>query len=273
MADASWERLSQGSVRPSLTGESVRLLAPIFVLISAEMLILLGRITLGLFVHAVIFVGLLGWIATSPSHSNILEITVFVPLLRLLNLGTGILAFNPYLWLSGVYLLLLVSLVLVMRNYDVTFEEVGVHWGAARAELPLILGGIVIGVLLGTLQWMLELEQPPAEPTITNVVMVILVTGLLVGFVEELLFRGLLQEWLTDIVDVRLSIFIVSVLFGFMHSVWLNPLDIVFAFVVSLLLGTVYAATRNFWFILLVHGLINTMAFGLLPLLVEMDVL
>lgn len=273
MADASWQRLSEPSVRPALTAEAGRLLAPIFLLIFAETFILLGRIVPGLLIHATVFLGLLGWISTGPSHSNILEITAFVPLLRLLNLGTGILAFNPYLWLSGVYLLLLLSLVLVMRNYGVTLESLGISTATIRGESPLILGGILAGVALGTVQWVLDLEQPPTEPTVTNIVIAILVTGLLVGFVEELLFRGLLQEWLTEIVDVRVSIVIVSVLFGFMHSVWLNPLDVVFAFVVSLLLGVVYAATRNFWFILLVHALINTMAFGVFPLLSEMGIL
>lgn len=273
MADASWQRLLETSVRPALTAEAGRLLVPIFLLVGAEALILLGQIVPGLFIHAGVFIGLLGWISTGPSHSNILEITAFVPLLRLLNLGTGILAFNPYLWLSGVYLLLLLSLVLLMRNYGVTLESLGISTAAVRNEWPLILGGILAGVVLGTVQWVLDLEQAPTEPTIANTVMAILVTGLLVGFVEELLFRGLLQEWLTEIVDVRVSIIIVSVLFAFMHSVWLNPLDVVFAFVVSILLGVVYAATRNFWFILLVHALINVMAFGIFPLLTEMGVL
>lgn len=273
MADASWQRLSKNDFRPTLTVESARLLAPIVVLIGAEMLILLEQVTLGLFVHALMFLVLLGWAATSPSNSNIIEITAFVPLLRLLNLGTGILAFSPYLWLTGVYLLLLLSLVLVMRNYDVTLERLGIDWGVVRDEAPLILTGVVLGVGLGTVQWVFDLESPPGEPTIANVLIAILVTGLLVGFVEELLFRGLLQEWLADIIDIRLSILVVSILFGFMHSVWLNPLDVMFAFSVSLLLGAVYAATRNFWFILIVHALINAMAFGVLPLLTKMRLL
>jgi membrane protease YdiL (CAAX protease family) len=100
-----------------------------------------------------------------------------------------------------------------------------------------------------------------------NILELVLVTGVLVGVTEELLFRGMMQRWLSSLVGQPASILYVSILFGSMHSIWFNPGDVMFAFAVSLLLGWSYARTRNFWFITVVHGMINVTAFVVLPVL------
>jgi len=268
MADSSFDDAIGGELRRAASSPPWRLLAPVLVLVLAEATILLGYITVGLVLHAGLLLILLGVVATTPEHAHVYEVLTLVSLLRLLNLGTGILSFSPYLWLGGIYLLLLGSITLVMRNYDEGYADIGFSWETFHGQRWLAISGLVVGCALGGVQWVLDLEQPPAEPTLVNVILAVAVTGLLVGFVEEFLFRGLLQRWLSDLLDVRVSVLAVSVLFGFMHSVWLNPLDVAFAFSVSLLIGAVYARTRNFWFIMLVHAMINAMAFGVLPWLV-----
>ena len=269
MADSSPDEVHGWKIGYTVSPTQWRLLAPVFVLIAAEATILLRQITLGLLLHASVLLVLLWIVSTGSEYAYIYEVLTLVPLLRILNLGTGILAFSPYLWLGGVYFLMLGSIILIMRNYREGCDEIGFSWHTFRNQRWLVVAGVVVGTGLGVAQWFMDLEQPPAEPTLVNTVLAVLVTGVLVGFVEEVLFRGLLQRWLSDLLDVRISVLTVSVLFGFMHSVWLNSLDVVFAFVVSLMLGVIYARTRNFWFIMLVHAMINAMAFGLLPLLVE----
>jgi membrane protease YdiL (CAAX protease family) len=94
---------------------------------------------------------------------------------------------------------------------------------------------------------------------------VICIAGLLLGFIEETIFRGLIQRRLTELIDYRLSIIVVSLLFGFMHGVWLAPLNIVFAMAVSLLLGFLYARYDDLVLITGIHASINATAFVLLP--------
>lgn len=273
MADASVQDTPTEGLQAGFELSDWRPLVPLTILIFAEVTILLQQIVIGLAVHSVVFLALLAVVATRPHHSHVYKVLAFVPLLRLLNLGTGILAFSPYLWLAGVYLILLLALGLLMRNQSVSFSGIGFGISRLREQWGLALAGVVLGAILGGVQWVFDLEQAPGDPTLVNAVIAVLVTGLLIGFVEELLFRGLLQEWLTDVVGMWVSVVAVSVLFGFMHSVWFNPADVVFAFVVSILLGVVYAKTRSFWFILNVHALINGMAFGVLPLLMQMGYL
>jgi membrane protease YdiL (CAAX protease family) len=248
--------------------EARRVVALIAVLIAAESAILLRQIVFGLLIHATMLFVLFGVIAFGSDH-RAFEALVFVPLLRLLNLGTGIISFNPFLWLVGIYTLLLGSILLVMRGQGVSRSDVGLDVPASRRQRAFVLVGIGFGVGLGVVQWTFDLESLPVTPTLQNAVLSALVLGFLVGFVEELLFRGLLQQWLAEVLSPRLAIVVVSVLFGFMHSIWFNVGDVVFAFVVSLLIGWLYARTRNFWSIWGIHTMINVMVFAVLPLVLE----
>ena len=241
-----------------------RILVPIAVFIVAESAILLQQVVFGLLVHATMLFVLFGLIAFGNDHRSF-EALVFVPLLRLLNLGTGIISFDPFLWLVGVYGLLLSSIFLVMRGQGVGRAEIGLVLPTSVRQWGVVLAGIGLGIVFGVVQWVFELESLPVAPTVQNLILATLVLGLLVGFVEELLFRSLLQQWLGEILSPRVAIVVVSLLFGFMHSIWFNPGDIVFATAVSLLIGWLYARTRNFWSIWAIHAMINVMMFAVLP--------
>lgn len=265
MADSSVTRsLAETTLGPD-TRRAGRAIAPIFVLIIAEAAILFEYIVVGLLIHAMMIFALFGLIAFRSQH-RVYEALVFVPLLRLLNLGTGIVSFRPFIWLFGVYTLLLASLVLVMRDHDFGIQQVGLQKPDSWKQWAVIGAASVVGLSLGAVQWAFDLERLPVPPTLQNAILMVLVFGLLVGLVEELLFRGLLQQWVAEATNTRLSIVVVSILFGFMHSIWFNFGDVLFAFSVSLLLGWLYARTKNFWAIWAWHGFINVMAFAILPL-------
>ena len=212
--------------------EAKRVLAPVVGFLIAETSILVGQITFGLLVHASMLLMLFWMIATSSESNRVFEAFVFIPLLRLLNLGTGVISFDPILWLVGVYGLLLASLVLVMRGHEVGLADLGLERYGTRRQWLIGGLGVVLGIGFGIVQWTFQLEELPIEPTLANAVVMALVLGLLVGFVEDLLFRGLLQRWLEEVLPATSAVLVASLLFGFMHSIWLNPADVVFTFAV-----------------------------------------
>ena len=270
MADSWPESLAAAATVRADTPVFHWALVPIAVLVAAETTILLGFPTAGITVHSLVLLALLWTIGHDPDHHPVYEGIVFVPLLRLLNLGSGLLDISPLLWLLVVYVMLFVSVILALRANETGANDLGIlpqgnvyHWG-------LLVGtGVPVGAALGWIQWTFDLEQPPVTPTAVNLLELVLVTGLVVGVVEELLFRGLIQRWLSDLVGRWSAIIAASVLFGFMHSVWFKPTDVLFAFLVSLFLGWSYARTRNLWFISVVHGSINVAAFAFLPILLS----
>jgi len=232
-------------------------------LLAAEVLMLARRGNTGLVLHALTVVALIAFVYHFDGRITLLfQSLILLPILRIFNLGIPPFTENPLVFLGVIYVCIFASTWMIVRSQDLTLGDIGLTLRDTRLLIP----GALIGLALGIVQFLLELESLQYAPTTTNYLLVILTTGILVGLVEELIFRGLVQRRATDLFGRWPSIVSVSVLFGFMHSVWLSPLNIVFAVTVSLFLGWVYAVTRNMWFITGVHAMINISVFLLAPL-------
>ncbi|MBA4163472.1 MAG: CPBP family intramembrane metalloprotease domain-containing protein [Erythrobacter sp.] len=87
-------------------------------------------------------------------------------------------------------------------------------------------------------------------------VMILFVAGFAAGFVEELMFRGVLFRWLEDFGGSWFALAVTSGLFGFAHisndnATWLSSLAI--ALEAGILLGGAYMVTRSLWFAIGIH--------------------
>lgn len=81
----------------------------------------------------------------------------------------------------------------------------------------------------------------------------ILLISLLAGLGEELLVRGVLQNWLDTQLPAYLAIIIAGVLFGLAHAI--TRLYFVFATAIGLYLGLVYYLTGNLLVVIITHAL------------------
>lgn len=87
-----------------------------------------------------------------------------------------------------------------------------------------------------------------------------------VGFVEELLFRGVLQNVLERRLGLLPGLLLASGIFGLMHSFYGVPMAIVFVVGVGLLFGILYDLTDSLVLVSIMHGLMNVFIFGIIPL-------
>ena len=87
-----------------------------------------------------------------------------------------------------------------------------------------------------------------------------------VGFVEELLFRGVLQNVLERRLGLVPGLLLASGIFGLMHSAYGVPMGIAFAGGVGVLFGVLYDATDSLVLVAAMHGLMNVFLFGIIPL-------
>lgn len=244
-------------------GDLVEFLGVITVFVVGEGLILYQYGEYGLLVHGVGIITLFALInANDGATAFLYQSMLLVPVLRIVNLGIPILTSNPLMMLAILYSFVGVSVLMILRSQDCSVAQIGL----TRQSLLIGLLGVMLGAPLGVVQYSLSLESIVYERTIRNHVLLVLTAGVLVGFVEEIIFRGLIQRWAAVKVGNLTAIVGTSVLFGAMHSVWLTPLNVVFAGMVSMLFGAVYIRTNNMWFIATAHGMINVMAFLLAPL-------
>jgi membrane protease YdiL (CAAX protease family) len=88
-----------------------------------------------------------------------------------------------------------------------------------------------------------------------------------VALVEEPLFRSLLQQTFVQRSGPVVGILITSIIFGVMHSGYVNGYELLFAFGAGLVLGVAFYKTKNLPFVVTIHAVNNILLFGVLPFL------
>jgi membrane protease YdiL (CAAX protease family) len=105
------------------------------------------------------------------------------------------------------------------------------------------------------------LKQSISSPPLLTLYFVAIVT--IVPLVEEFLFRGILQRWLSSMVGVPLSIVIASLLFASLHfsrSQAIYNLELLPSlFLLSCYLGFLYERQRSLWAPIGLHATFNLM--------------
>ena len=86
------------------------------------------------------------------------------------------------------------------------------------------------------------------------------------GFVEELIFRGVLQRSAVEAFGWW-GIIYVSLLFAVVHLIHQSLIDIAFVFVIAIFFGWVVKKTGSIFGVTLSHGIANIVLFLVAPLL------
>jgi membrane protease YdiL (CAAX protease family) len=82
--------------------------------------------------------------------------------------------------------------------------------------------------------------------------------SLLAGIGEEMLFRGVIQETLSEWINPVIGIVLASLLFGLMHPI--TPFYIILAALMGAFLGWIFIATGNLLPAIITHGLYDFLA-------------
>lgn len=195
-----------------------------------------------------------------------------VPLLFLLGIvGVDIYTNGlGYQWLTGILVPLSTALpfvaYLVFRKKDpsdyLKFEKVGFLNG-----LLCVLSGLAI-VLLGNYPAMFlsnflsnfgynsSSSYVSQADSLQAILLEIGIVAVLVPFMEELVFRGVILSSLRKY-GVGFSIVASGLVFGLAH---LDASSVVFATIAGLVFGFIYAKTNNLWLTVIIHGLNNFIA-------------
>lgn len=149
------------------------------------------------------------------------------------------------------------------------------HWGS---RILVVVAGLLVALanlvsLFVLTVYLAEIEYGIITPAplipsleLRQVAVLAVVMVGFVGFVEELLFRGVLQRVLERRLGMLPGLLLASALFGLMHSVYGSPMAILFASVVGLLFGVLYDVTDSLVLVSVTHGLMNVFLFGIIPL-------
>jgi uncharacterized protein len=234
-------------------------LAYLGVLLLAEIITVFLVPQLGLGLYGVLLIGLMFHASAIFPHRlhQVLLSLILVPLIRIVSLlltQIEISLVQRYFF-SG--LALIFCAFMLQRTIGLRWAQVGLRLGRAPGWQ---LVAVAVGSLLGVLEY---LALPPlAIPlrvdfsSVTNFIVTALVILICTGFVEELIFRGIIQHTLSELLDNQ-GLVLAAALFAMLHMGFYSIIVVVLVFGVGLFFGWVVRRTGSLWGVTLGHGLTN----------------
>ncbi|HEX79196.1 MAG TPA: CPBP family intramembrane metalloprotease [Dehalococcoidia bacterium] len=253
----------------------VRAIVYLLAIVTAEVVTVFSQPIWGIACH---FVILLAIVIDSAKidryyYGRMMLSLSLVPLVRIISLSMPLADIPQLWWYPIIYLPLLVAAIVVARLAEYKPRDVGITFGNSLGLIPLYLLIGALGIGLGVVEYfILKAEPLVVDPTWQNAWLPALVLLFSTGFVEEFIFRGVIQRAVVNVFG-SWGIVYVSLLFAVLHLGWIevaNPLswvDIVFVFVIVLFFGWIVKKTGSLLGVTLSHGLTNVMLFIIAPTL------
>lgn len=257
----SWPR--RVSNQPGVPdGSQLALALPVVGIFLSELLVFSGYVTVALGGHLLTLLvctfGPLWFREEVPTF----QAFALLPVFRLVNLGMPIYVPLTLFWFPFVYGPFLPATILVARTNEAVTLRAG--WKTAVATLPAV---VLASAALAEIEY--SIVRPGAlvpAATPANLALLGVVMVAFVGLVEELLFRGVLQQALQARLGPWSGIVLASGVFAVMHAGYGIVSEIGFAFGLGLLVGLVYHWTDSLATVTLFHGTLNVFLFGVIPL-------
>lgn len=245
-----------------ITRYNLDLMLPVFLILLAELLIFLGKPTAAMPIHALNLILLI--LSSIYINNRIYPALMLMPLFRLLNVAMPVF-FNLTLYsYSMVYAPMFIPIYFILKDGFVSRSEAGLTFKGFWFYLPL---AISVGFALGWGEY--NVIHPQVLTTGANIkdVLVLIVTMIFfVGIVEEFIFRSSLQTVLEERLGSIAGLLLASVIFGFMHSGYQLPLELLYVSFAGVIFGLLFWLTKSLPIIALAHGVTNISLFLVVPL-------
>jgi len=245
-------------------GVLARIAAYLVGLLLAELLVNLWYLRTAIALDAALLTTLLVHGSFAPPLERRFVVALsLAPLIRLISLALplGSLPLTAAWALTG--LTVLVAVVAVVAELGLTRQELALRVGRPRLQLAIGL----LGLPIGTLGYLILRPAPVVATNSTWQALLVPALILLVcgGFVEELIFRGVLQATAWDLLGWR-AVVLVAGLSAMLSLGFLSALYTGLVFVVGVLFGWLVMRTGSLLGVSLAHGLASVTLLLVLPL-------
>lgn len=237
---------------------------PIISIFFTEILIYFEMVKSALWIHTAILMCLLFSIKQIKNREarKTYQALMLLPLLRLVTISIPVIFKTTLYSIFVVYIPLAVLAIIAVSKQQLTREEIGMNFGKMWLYFPLSIL-ISFGLSVGDYK-VIQTDYLIPDLSSPNLLKLILIM-VFVGFVEELIFRSVLQTRLNNIFGAWGGILLSSILFGFMHSGYGTFYEILYISFAGIVIGYMFYKTQSLPLVTLVHGFGNVFLFGFIP--------
>ncbi len=230
----------------------------------------------GIALHAAILSTLIlaASIAEEPGNgqraraSRLLYALTVVPLIRILSLSMPLARFEPWLWYLLAGLPVFLAAAVAMGPLGLTPRAIGLRlrWS------PLQVAVVGLGFGLGFAEYQILHPEPLVDHlTLRSFILPALVLLVATGFLEEFLFRGVLQTVAWPVLG-RATILYASAVFAILHVGYRSVTDVAFVFTIAVIYGWVVRRTGSIMGVGVSHGITNIVLFLVVPFIPALSV-
>jgi len=250
---------------PDFRNKEIYVGIPILGIGFAEMLIYSGRVKEAIWLHAAILIGLSLSITLMKNEEvyKTYQALLLLPILRMVNISMPVFFDMTLYAFILIYAPLAVPVTIAAAHQHLTRREMGITFKKIWLYLPF---SILLGLWLGVGEYLtIQTDYLIPDLSFLNILKLTLVMVFFVGLVEELIFRSMLQTRLNKIFGIWEGILLSSILFGFMHSGYGTPYEVLYTFFVGVFIGYMFYKTQSLPLVTMVHGFVNVFLFGIIP--------
>ena len=237
----------------------------------AEVLTTYGDPRSGIGMHIVLLalcLGLGALVADPRFHTFFLTLAI-APIIRIVSTGMPLHAFPQVYWYLLTSIPLFIAAFSIAQASGLAPRALNLRL-PARRDLPIEAAVWASGLGLGYVEWRILGADPlVASHPLSGLIGAALVLLICTGFVEELIFRGVVQSSAGALLGPKAGILFSAGLFAVLHIGHRSVLDVLFVAAVGLYFSLVVRHTRSLLGVTLAHGTINIMLFIALPLAVS----
>ena len=221
-------------------------------------------IILALFLALIIYM-VIPVVRLGQSFTDCVESLVLIPLYILLTSSLPWFFLSQELLLPAVYSTILALCAWHIYRKNISLRDIGF---SRDRVLRHVLIGVLVGVPLGVGEYFI-ITPAAAFPTfeIKYLMRDLAYMVVFVGLGEELLFRGLVQRDMTNLLGWKWGLLGASLMFGVMHLTWRSIPELGFTFLAGMLFGYMYYRTRSLTSPIVAHGIGNTVLVAVMPYL------
>jgi membrane protease YdiL (CAAX protease family) len=233
----------------------------------AEAITVLVNPRAGMMLHGsiLLIVVLLAALSLGRVEFRFLVPLVLPPLIRLLSLSLPLANFPFIYWYAVIGIPLFMATFLTARATGLTAGMIGLRISWRELPIQLLIG--LSGLLFGFIEYLILRPEPIlSEPSWEVVLLTVLILLVFTGFLEELIFRGVMQASAIQELG-QVGIIFVALVFSVLHFGYHSVLDLIFVLAVAIYFGILAQRFRTLLGVSLAHGLINISIYLIFPYL------
>lgn len=256
-------------------GILIHLWVPLVVFITAltvaEITVTVTDARFGIGIHFLTLFGLIWYGSFRPKlEQNLYWSLTIAPLIRIISLSMPVKGLPLIWWFAIISAPLFLAVIVTLKTIDLRPSDIGLSLRKCNLVNNIAVG--LIGVPLGVIEYIILKPTPlTSELSLSAIILPILILIISTGFVEELIFRGLLQHVSIKALGNMAGPILVSIVFMLLHIGYHSWADLIFVFLVGSLFAFLSYRLGTIWGVSIAHGLLNSMLFVIVPVILTIS--